>query len=270
MHRRILFLILFLGFVSSRLLAAADLGVAPSSLFGTTTCEGAYAGHLQGVCTDGRGALYWSWSDNLVKTDVQGRVLATMPVAYHHGDLCFQDGRIYVAVNFGKFNEPAGQADSWVYVYDGDTLAEVARHPVPEVVHGAGGIAYHDGVFLVVGGLPEGVDENYLYAYDESFRLLQRHVLASGYTVKGIQTAAYADGAWWFATYGDTRYVMRVDDDFALTGRWVFDASLGLAPLGNGAWLIGHNEKSGDQLHRGGVERVDFDAVKGPRLRRKP
>jgi hypothetical protein len=34
---------------------------------------------------------------------------------------------------------------------------------VPEVFHGAGGTGYHDGRFVVIGGLPPGVEENYVY-----------------------------------------------------------------------------------------------------------
>ena len=62
--------------------------------------------------------------------------------ANHHGDLCFHDGKLYVAVNLGKFNDPEGNADSWVYVYDAESLKELARHETQEVLHGAGGIGY--------------------------------------------------------------------------------------------------------------------------------
>lgn len=65
---------------------------------------------------------------------------------------------------------------------------------VPELCHGAGGITYHDGRFIIVGGLPKDVNENYLYEYDEAFKFRTRHMLASGYTLMGIQTVASADG----------------------------------------------------------------------------
>ncbi len=107
--------------------------------FRPTVCEGTYPQHLQGICTDGKERIYWCWTDKLVKTDCDGRVLKEVTVASHHGDLCYREGRVYVAVNLGKFNRPAGEADSWVYVYDGDTLTELAKHPVPEVVHARGG-----------------------------------------------------------------------------------------------------------------------------------
>ncbi|MCB1085407.1 MAG: hypothetical protein KDM63_00055 [Verrucomicrobiae bacterium] len=70
-------------------------------------------------------------------------------MADHHGDLCFHGGKIFVAVNLGKFNDPKGNADSWVYVYDAANLKELAKHPVPEVFHGAGGMDARDGHFFV-------------------------------------------------------------------------------------------------------------------------
>ena len=144
------------------LLGLSSLACADGPAFHLATCDGDYPRHVQGICTDGKDALYWSWTDVLVKTDADGRLLKQVPVADHHGDLCYHAGRVYVAVNLGKFNRPAGEADSWVYVYDGNTLAELAKHPVPELVHGAGGIAWHDGKFIVVGGLPAEIEENYL------------------------------------------------------------------------------------------------------------
>src|SRR5690606_21202490 len=105
------------------------------------------------------GGIYWSFTTRLVKTDRQGSVLHEVPVANHHGDLCTVDGKIYVAVNLGKFNDPDGNADSWIYVYNAEDLSLLDKHAVQEVFHGAGGIGAHDGRFYVVGGLPSGLDE---------------------------------------------------------------------------------------------------------------
>lgn len=204
-------------------------------------CDGVYERHLQGVCTDGREAIFWSWGNVLVKTDLQGRVLRQAPAAWHHGDLCFHAGKVFVAVNLGKFNQPAGHADSWVYVYDADNLVELARHPVPEVVHGAGGIAHGEGRFAVVGGLPPGVNENYVYEYGEKFAFRKRHVLASGYTAMGIQTAEWANGSWWFGCYGDPGVLLRADAAFRLTGKWESEAALGIAGLPDGSLWIARN-----------------------------
>lgn len=209
--------------------------------FHATACDGSYPRHLQGICTNDKDAIFWCFTTTLVKTNTEGRVLKQVPVASHHGDLCFEDGRVYVAVNLGKFNEPAGKADSWVYVYDAETLAEVARHPVKELVHGAGGMAYSNGKFIIIGGLPPGVNENYLYEYDLSFKFVKRHVLASGYTLLGIQTVTHAEGAWWFGCYGKPADLLRADDKFQFTGKWEFNASVGIAPISGGRFLIAQN-----------------------------
>lgn len=206
--------------------------------FRPVACEVSAPKHLQGVCTNDCDALYWSFTDNLLKTDRNGHLLNPVPVADHHGDLCYHDGRIYVAVNLGEFNQAAGRADSWVYVYDADTLEELARHETPEVVHGAGGVACDGERFLVVGGLPEGVNENYLYEYDLAFQFRQRHVLDSGHTHLGIQTAAFFDDTWWFGCYGTPKILLTADAEFQLTGRYEFDCSLGITGLPDGRIFV--------------------------------
>ena len=129
-------------------------------------CGGDYQHHLQGVCTNEVDTLYWSFTTDLVKTDSEGKLLNRITVPNHHGDLTYHDGKIYVAVNLGKFNREEGHARSWVYVYDAEKLDLLSKHSIPAVVHGAGGIDYHNNRFYIVGGLPEGYDENYVYEYD--------------------------------------------------------------------------------------------------------
>lgn len=200
------------------------------------TCEGTYKGHLQGVCAD-KDAIYWCFTTTLVKTDTTGKVLKQTPVANHHGDLCFHNGKLYVAVNLGKFNDPAGNADSWVYVYDAKTLKQLARYEVNEVFHGAGGIGFSDGRFFVVGGLPDEVEENYVYEYDGEFKFQKKHVIKSGHTHLGIQTATFAHDRWWFGCYGDPKILLVTDADFQMKGRYEFDCSLGIEGL-NGDRLL--------------------------------
>ncbi|NQU53600.1 MAG: hypothetical protein HQ522_13785 [Bacteroidetes bacterium] len=166
-----------------------------------------YDGHLQGMATDFNKYIYWSHTRQLVKTDLNGNVLKVIDVQNHHGDLEYYKGKIYVAVNFGKFNEEPGLADSWVYIYDTENLDFIEKYPVPEVVHGAGGIAIHNNQVMVVGGLPENgnYNVNFVYEYNMDFNLIKRHVLAGGYTYKGIQTASFFNEYWYFACYGSDR-----------------------------------------------------------------
>lgn len=205
--------------------------------FTATKCEGTYRHHLQGVCTNDRDSIYWSFTTMLVKTNKSGAVQHQVEVANHHGDLCHADNKIYVAVNLGRFNDPDGNADSWVYVYDADDLSLITKHETQEVVHGAGGIAALGGKFYVVGGLPEGVSVNFVYEYDSRFRFIQKHVLKSGHTHLGIQTAAFADERWWFGCYGTPKILLVADRDLNMLGRYEFDCSLGVVGITNGRLL---------------------------------
>lgn len=224
-----------------RLLADAT---ASKQSYHNIACEGTYPHHLQGVCSDGA-AIYWSFTTWLVATDLDGKLLKKVPVASHHGDLTHQNAKLYVAVNLGKFNDPDGNADSWVYVYDAHTLQELARHEIQEVTYGAGGIGFHAGHFFVVGGLPDGVEVNYVYEYDDDFKLVKTHTIKSGHTHLGIQTAAFADDRWWLGCYGEPKTLLVTDAGFQMQGRYEFDASLGIEGLPGGRLLTanGHSVK---------------------------
>lgn len=228
--------------------------MAQPASFHDVECGGVYPRHLQGICTNDRDAVYWSWTEALVKTDREGRILMSIPVADHHGDLCHHDGKIYVAVNLGKFNQPEGKADSWVFVYDAGTLEELARHPVPEALYGAGGMACREGKFYVVGGLPPGTNENYIYEYNAGFKFQKRHVLASGYTLMGVQTLAWVNGEWWFGCYGKPPELLRADARFQFMDRRPFDVALGVVEIPGGKVLLGGNALTKGEGYRGWVK----------------
>ena len=229
-------LFFLVALVSNAFLSGVVAAQQPTQQSTNVACEGTYEHHLQGICTEGK-AIYWSFTTTLVKTDLQGKLLKKVQVANHHGDLCFHDGKLYVAVNLGRFNDPKGNANSWVYVYDADSLKEHARHETQEVFHGAGGIGVVDDSFFVVGGLPSGVNENYVYEYDSQFEFLKKHVVESGHTLMGIQTATFAHDRWWFGCYGNPKILLVTDKDFNITGRHEFDCSLGIEGLPHGRLL---------------------------------
>ena len=225
------------------------------------TCEGTYPHHLQGVCVHEE-AIFWSFTTTLVKTDFQGKVLRKVKVANHHGDLCCHDGKVYVAVNLGKFNDPQGNADSWVYVYDAASLREVARHQTPQVFHGAGGIGWRRGRFYVVGGLPNDVKVNYVYEYDAAFKFQQRHVIESGHTHLGIQTAAFAHDRWWFGCYGLPQVLLVTDSAFRMKEKRQLDCSLGIVGVDKGHLLVASGKCDGKGC-TGSVQRARAVAGKG-------
>lgn len=251
--------LLLLAFFAPSLFSATPLRAAE---FRNVDCEGVYRHHLQGMCIDDE-AIYWCFTTQLVKTNTAGKVLRQIPVASHHGDLCHHDGKLYVAVNLGRFNHPEGKADSWVYVYDAETLAELARHETQEVFHGAGGIGFRDGHFFVVGGLPEGVQENYVYEYDGDFRFVKKHTITSGHTHLGIQTATFANDRWWFGCYGKPAILLVTDVDFAMKGRYEFKCSLGIAGLSDGRMFVGSGRCEKGTGCRGNVRLAVADDKSG-------
>jgi len=227
------------------------------SAAGAIECPGDYAKHLQGLAVDDRGNIYWSFTTVLVKTDAQGKQRGRVDVPTHYGDLTWHGGKVYVAVNLGKFNEAPGAAQSWVYVHDAENLALLAKHAVPDVVHGAGGIECYGGRFFIVGGLPPAHTANTVYEYTDAFTFVRRHVIASGQTEKGIQTVCRGrDGTWWFGCYGTPAVTLCTDDTFALRGSYEFNSAVGIARTEtDGVFLVGKNRVSGKR-NSGAAERV--------------
>ncbi|MGM0491875.1 MAG: hypothetical protein ACQER1_02955 [Armatimonadota bacterium] len=199
-------------------------------------CEGQYEHHLQGIATDGK-AIYWSFTTVVVKTDLDGKVLARVEGPYHHGDLCYHDGRVYVAWS-NHFNKP--DADSQVWVYDAESLQLLEKHMIPEVTYGAGGMDYADGHFYVIGGLPHEIDENYVYEFDADFNHVETHVIPSGHTHLGIQTACFHDGRWWFGCYSreGNPGLLVCDADLNLLSMHDVQPSIGLIGWGEGRFLM--------------------------------
>jgi hypothetical protein len=231
--------------------------------FRNVACDGDYQHHLQGVCTNEKDAVYWSFTTELVKTDRQGRVQNKVPVISHHGDLCFHDGKLFVAVNLGSFNDPKGNADAWVYVYDAESLKFLAKHETQEVFHGAGGIGVMEGRFYVVGGLPDGVEENYVYEYDAKFQFVWKHVIKSGWTRLGIQTATFHDEAWWFGCYGSPAILLKTDAKFRMLGRFELDCSLGVVGVAKDRLLIAKGPRTKDGRCLGSLHLAHPDPKRG-------
>lgn len=244
------------------LLLAVMLPPGALSAAERVTCEGRYPQHLQGICLDDS-AIFWCFTTQLVKTDLRGKIIQQIPVANHHGDLCHFDGKVYVAVNLGEFNQPAGKADSWVYSYRAADLTLLSKHATPEVVHGAGGIGARHGRFYVVGGLPEEVPENYVYEYDEEFHFQKRHVIASGHTDLGIQTATFANDRWYFGCYGKPEVLLVTDAEFRLIRRVEFNGSYGIAVRSRGGLVAADNLRLPNKEHQGELFDVIPDAEHG-------
>lgn len=136
----------------------------------------------------------------------------------------------------------------------------VATRRVPEGGPGASGMAFHDGVLVVVVGLPEGIQENYACSYTPNFKFIERHVIKSGYTRMGVQTLAFHDGQWWFGCCG--KQLLVTDASFQMKGRYDFDCGLGIVGTAKSQFLVGQGSGSG--YERGGSAAVAVpDTEKG-------
>ena len=196
-------------------LMALMLGLllAAGSAAAEITCEGEYPMHLQGVAADAEG-LVWSFTTRLVRTDFEGRKLVEVAVPNHHGDLCCREGKVYVAVCLGRFNRPNPPGKNFIYEYDAATLKLVTRHPADELQYGAGGIAFGNGVFCGVGGLPEGEKANLVVEYTPDFKF-SRKIEIPGYTRMGVQTVCFLNDRWLFGIYDKPELRVYATADYA-------------------------------------------------------
>ena len=215
-------------------------------------CAGEYPGHLQGIATDGK-HLYWVFTRTLVKTGLDGRIIAKRDMKHHCGDPCWHEGKLFVPVCASGFNRklPEGTPSrNFIHVFDAD-LKPLAVHPVPELEYGAGGIAVRDGHFFVVGGRPKDLPGNTVYEYDDAFKPVRRHEVAFD-SLKGIQTINYSSGRWYFGCYGTKLLTIETDGNFKVLRRLRPGTSVGMIPLDRGLVLVGrivkgkaHNRKRG-------------------------
>lgn len=239
-------------------LVSALLLFALSAFAEDIHCPGAYDGHLQGIAVDAHGSIYWSFTVALVKTASDGTLLQQIVVPGHHGDLWVEGDMVYVVFNQPASNGEPGARDSWICAYKTDDLSSVWKKEVPEVVRGAGGLAMHNGHFFVVSGrLWKGHDESYVYEYDGDCVFLKRHLLRIGNNHLGIQTMAYADGAWWFGCYGNPPKTVHANEDFSIEREFDYDCSLGIAPAPGGGFYIGHGKRNEERKNVGWLIRTD-------------
>ena len=59
--------------------------------------DGKCSGHVQGMCVTSN-AFFFSFHNQIVKTDWKGRFLKRAEVVPHGGDICHWNGRVYVGV----------------------------------------------------------------------------------------------------------------------------------------------------------------------------
>lgn len=169
-------------------------------------------GHFQGIAaTDG--FLYVSTAQSLAKVAWDGRVVREIAVPPHVGDICFDDGRLYVTfASWAKGVKPR------IDVYDAD-LKKLAAHEYD--VDGLDGICRHGDDLLV--GWGSGGEAAHL---TNRIARIDRHTFA----VKEVRDFAYGHPTHWgvqnLASDGARVYATVYPADAARLGVVVFDDAL--------------------------------------------
>ena len=99
-----------------------------------------WCGHVQGMCVSSN-AIYFSFHDQIVKTDWYGRLLNRTPTDPHGGDICLWDGKLYTGVWRVKKGERSYGA---IYMYDAETLELLKTQKVKSKDAGVDGIVFND------------------------------------------------------------------------------------------------------------------------------
>lgn len=211
-------------------------------------CDFRNKSHLQGVA-DGDGAVYWVFTDVIVKSDFSGKVLKKVPLhrmpggGCHGGDPCFANGKLYIPYNGSGFNKFLKDRPNinFIQQYSADLKFE-KNFPVPDLEFGAGAVAWHDGRFFVAGGRPAALPGNAIYEYDRDFRLIKKHELDFS-SRKGIQTLTTDGRYWYIGVYNSPAATFVTDMDFAVLGKWKISCSVGLLHLSDGRKLKARSVK---------------------------
>ena len=110
-----------------------------------------WCGHIQGMCVSSN-AIYFSYHNQIIKTDWFGRFLGRAVADRHGGDICLWNGRLYTGV---WLKPKKGTNEKWcaaIYVYDAETLELLKVRKMPWD-GGADGITALDGIiYLALGG----------------------------------------------------------------------------------------------------------------------
>ena len=113
---------------------------------------GTCPGHSQGMCVTSN-AFYFSFHNQIVKTDWKGQLLKRVEVVPHGGDICYWNGRVYVGVWEPPKNGEKGCTA--IKVYDAQTLELVKERRMPEWQNAADGITCLDGVIILAMGMKD-------------------------------------------------------------------------------------------------------------------
>ena len=194
--------------------------------------DGKCSGHVQGMCVTSN-AFYFSFHNQIVKTDWKGRLLKRVEVARHGGDICHWKGRVYT----GVWEEPAKKDGKWcavIKMYDAETLALLKEKRLPEWTKACDGITCLDGVIILAMGMedwnsPVGSRNNYGRFDAETLEPIGKpFVVDHGEQANCGAQNMTTDGTYIYACYYTTDEAARTpnfivfDKDFKVVGKHLF------------------------------------------------
>ena len=202
---------------------------------------GMYGGHLQDVTRDGE-FLYWAHTRTILKTDLSGKILASVRDFDHNAGCQVLDGKLYVAVcTRGGVIRPEDREKYklQINVYDAGDLHLVEKRMIENAPDRAGSLAIlPDGSFVVGCLRPPDVraDQVRFYHLSPGLKVLSRHEIGDMPIRLGIEVIKYHSGDLWLFSYGGK--AIRLDAaTFAEKGRYDgLKGELGAVFDGDGFW----------------------------------
>ena len=188
-----------------------------------------WCGHVQGMCVTSN-AMYFSYHNQILKTDWYGRSLAYAVTTPHGGDICYWNGRVYTGDVYVP-EEKGERARARISVYDAETLQPIKRRFLDEWNGAADGITCLDGViYLGMGRVSPPGNKCWYGKYDaETLQPIGKpFVVDHGYdSTHGSQNLA-TDGTYFYSGHyceddnAKTPCFIVMDRDFKVVGRHVF------------------------------------------------
>lgn len=190
--------------------------------------NGVWCGHVQGMCVTSN-AMYFSYHNQILKTDWYGRALARVETQPHGGDICYWNGRVYTGDVLRS--APKGSSRARISVYDAETLKPIKRRVLDEWKGAADGITCLDGVIILGMGRVCAPGNRCWYGKYDAETLLpigKPFEVDHGYdSTCGSQNLA-TDGKYFYSAHytedetAGTPCFIVMDRDFNVVGRYLF------------------------------------------------
>lgn len=241
--------------------------------------------HLQGFAADKEsGRMYWSFTETLVKTDLEGNKLGQVGLSDGHlGDVACYDGKIYGSMLGTPL--PGHAWNDWtgfyLMVFDTDlNLLEKVELPefqswydsVGDSTANPYGINGLDGVtvgldpngepkLMIAAGIQDDEKNTHQvivqYSLDGNYTYETCYAMKIGSSPFGVQNLTYDwdTGHYWMSTYGAEKSyhaqecLFEVDRDLTtVLGRWNYSTAYGLESMGGGLfWTSGDSGPNGNK-----------------------